>query len=76
MKQCCLFNQVIVINDNQTSNLPSIYVKCIQVKHTGEMGKWEGKRNREQQIRGEREAALVRNGIGVGQKWPLVKQNT
>ncbi len=24
-------------------------------------------RNREQQIRGEREAALVRNGLGVGQ---------
>ncbi len=41
-------------------------MKCRQVKHTGEMGKWEGKRNREQQIRGEREVALVEIGNGVG----------
>jgi hypothetical protein len=24
----------------------------------------------------EREGALFRNGIGIGQKWPLVKWNT
>jgi hypothetical protein len=51
---------------NQTSNLPSIDVKYGQVKHTGEKGKWEGERNREERIRGQREVALVekRNGMG------------
>ncbi len=35
MKQRSYFNQFIAINDNQTSNLPSIFVKSRQVKHTG-----------------------------------------
>ncbi len=30
-------------------------------------------RDREQCINGVKEGALVRNGVGVGQKWPLVK---
>ncbi len=34
------------------------------------------KGDREQQINGVRELALVKNCIGVGQKWPLVKWNT
>ncbi len=47
--------QSSLFNDDQTSNPPSIYEKCREVKHTEEMSKWEGKRNREQWIRGERE---------------------
>jgi hypothetical protein len=54
VKQRCSFNQFIDINDDQTSNLPSIYVKWRQVKHTTEKGKWEGERNRESRLK-ERE---------------------
>ncbi len=35
VKQCCYSNQFIAISDNETSNLPSIYVKWRQVKSTG-----------------------------------------
>ncbi len=35
-------------------------------KHPGEKGKWEGERNREKWIRGEREVALVEKGNGMG----------
>ncbi len=54
MKQHCSFNQFIEINDDQTSNPPSIYVKWRQVKHTGDKGKLEGERNRENRFK-ERE---------------------
>jgi len=36
-----------VINDTGTSNLPSIYVKSRQVKHTGEYGQQEREKQRE-----------------------------
>jgi hypothetical protein len=36
----------------------------------------EGERVREQRINGVRDGALVRNGNGVGWKWPLVKKDT
>jgi hypothetical protein len=58
--------QAILFSDNQTSNLLSIYVKCGQVKHTREKGKWEEKRNRNKQMRGEREEVLVKKANGVG----------
>jgi hypothetical protein len=35
-----------------------------------------GEGDKEQQINGVREGALVQDGNGVGQKWPLVKLNT
>ncbi len=35
-----------------------------------------GEGDREQQINGVREGAMVQDGNGVGQKWPLVKLNT
>ncbi len=35
-----------------------------------------GEGDREQQINGVREGVLVQDGIGVAQKWPLVKLNT
>ncbi len=35
-----------------------------------------GEREREEQINGVRDGALVRCGNGVGQKWPLVKIDT
>ncbi len=38
VKQHCYFNQFIAINDNRTSNLPSIY------------GKEEGERDREKRL--------------------------
>jgi hypothetical protein len=44
-------------------------VKLQQVKQCGE-------REREQQINGEREGTLDRNGSGMGLKWPLEKLNT
>jgi hypothetical protein len=46
--------------------LTSIYEKCRQIKQTGEEGKWEGERDRENGFRGEREVALVERGNGVG----------
>jgi hypothetical protein len=48
-------------------------MKCSEVKHTEEMSKWEGERNREQQNRGQREVALVEIVNGVGLNGPLVK---
>ncbi len=39
VKQRYWFNQFIAINDNQTSNLPSIYVKSEQVKWKEGLGR-------------------------------------
>ncbi len=41
-------------------------MKCGQVKHTREKGKWEEKRNRDKWVRGEREVALVEKENGMG----------
>jgi hypothetical protein len=45
------------------------------VKQSGELRKKEQERERDQQINGERDGALNRNGNGVGQKWLLDKLN-
>ncbi len=42
----------------------------------GVEGEGVRERERKQQINGERDEALDRNGSGMGQKWPLVKLNT
>jgi hypothetical protein len=36
----------------------------------------ERERGREEQISGVREGALLRNGNGMGWKWPFVKKDT
>ncbi len=41
-------------------------MKYGQVKHTGEKGKWEGERDREERIRGQREVTLIEKGNDVG----------
>jgi hypothetical protein len=55
VKQHCLFNQFIAINDNQTLNLPSIYVKSEQVKWKGELGREGRERERQSNKLRERE---------------------
>jgi hypothetical protein len=61
----CYFNQFIVINDNQTSNLLSICMKSKQVKHTREIGQVGRREKQREQIRGDREVALIRRGNGM-----------
>ncbi len=62
VKQHCYFNQFIAINDNQTSKLPSIYVKS----RMWGIGQGGGRERQTEQIRGEREVALVERGNGMG----------
>jgi hypothetical protein len=50
-------------------------VKWQQVKMEWRV-RGEGEREREQQINGVREGALLRIGNGVGWKWPLAKKDT
>ncbi len=70
-KQLCSFNQIysmmLFIKSSEY-----IYGEIQQVKTY-----WgEREREREQQINGVRDRALVRNGNGMGWKWPLVKKDT
>jgi len=55
VKQQFYFTQFIAINDEHTSNLPSIYVKS---KCRG-IGQERGRERQREWIRGEREVALV-----------------
>ncbi len=57
MKERCYFNQIIAINDNQTLNLPNIYVKSGQWG----IGQRGGRERQRERIRGERE----RSSFGV-----------
>jgi hypothetical protein len=71
VKQGCYFDQFIAINDNQSSNLPDIYVRSRQVKHTGEIEQVGGREKQRERIRGERDVALVKwgNGLGRNDHW-------
>ncbi len=54
MKQHCYSNQFIAINDNMTSNPPSIESKWTQGKHNREQSKQGRNRDREKGLRRER----------------------
>jgi hypothetical protein len=71
VKQLCWFNQVYSI----VQFIKSSEYLC----GVAQVNKWwgvRGEREREQQINGVREGALVRNGNVADWKWPLVKKDT
>jgi hypothetical protein len=55
VKQRCYFNQIIAINDNQTSNLPS------QIRTVGNRAKRRERETQRERIRGE----IERSSVGV-----------
>ncbi len=71
-----VYFQSVYYNDNVSSNQRHVHVNSQQVEQNGEQGRKVREGDREQWVSGEGEGALVRNGSGVGWKWPLVKLNT